>query len=145
MGHRYVNSSTTTTSARGLGHDRLHQVRSVLLGLTLFIGMVIWVAFSLGLLPQGTHLVGKLRVVGVMTWLYALAQIIDLKVWRSQFATRRRAASRIPEAVEGWLFGQMFAWFGIVYYGLTGDAGWYVAGLVLFFLSVLIFPIADDR
>lgn len=145
MGHRYVSSPATTTSARYLGPDRLPQVRSVLLGLTLFIGLVIWVAFSLGLLPQGTHLVGKLRVVGVMTWLYALAQIIDLKLWHSRFARRRRAASRIPEVVEGWLFGQMFAWFGIVYYGLTDDASWYVAGLVVFFLSVLIFPIADDR
>ena len=37
---------------------------------------------------------------------------------------------RIPESLHGWLFGQMLAWFGIVYFGLTEDLRWYVAGLV---------------
>jgi hypothetical protein len=85
--------------------------------------------------------VAKLRVVGVMTWLYALVQILDMKFWHSRFAQRRRAASRIPEVVEGWLLGQMLAWFGIAYYVLTDDARWFVAGLVLMLLSFAAFPI----
>ena len=75
------------------------------------------------------------------TWLYALVQIVDMKIWHSRWATRRRAASRIPEAVEGWLFGQMFAWFGIAYYALTDDARWFIGGMLLFLISFAIFPI----
>lgn len=121
--------------------DRLPAVRSLLLGVTLLVGLLIWVTFSLGVLPRGTHLIVKLRVIGVMTWLYALAQIVDLKIWHSRWAARRRAASRIPETVEGWLFGQMFAWFGIAYYALTDDARWFIAGMLLFLASFAIFPI----
>jgi len=117
----------------------------VLLGVTLFVGLLVWIAFSLGLIPRGTHLITKLRVIGVMTWLYALVQIIDLKVWHSRFAMRRRAASRIPEALEGWLLGQMIAWFGIAYYALTDDARWFAGGLLLFLLSFVVFPVREDR
>lgn len=141
--------SITTTSATQpdpwLTPERLPKVRSVLLGVTLFVGLLVWIAFSLGLIPRGTHLITKLRVIGVMTWLYALVQIIDLKVWHSRFAMRRRAASRIPEALEGWLLGQMIAWFGIAYYALTDDARWFAGGLLLFLLSFVVFPVREDR
>lgn len=125
--------------------DSLPRVRAILLGLTLFVGLLVWVAFSVGLVPRGAHLVSKLRVIGIMTWLYALVQIADLKVWHSRFARRRRAASRLPEALEGWLFGQMLPWYGIAYYALTDDARWYVAGLMLFLLSFVVFPLPDHR
>jgi hypothetical protein len=117
----------------------------VILGVTLFVALLVWVCFSVGLIPQGTHLVRKLRVVGGMTWIYALVQILDTKIWRSRFAQRRRALSRIPEVLEGWLFGQMLAWFGIAYYALTDDARWFVAGLVFLLLSFRVFPIRDAR
>ena len=140
-----ISPSESTTSeippAAWLTPDRLPAVRSLLLGVTLLVGLLIWVTFSLGVLPRGTHLILKLRVIGVMTWLYALAQIVDLKIWHSRWAARRRAASRIPETVEGWLFGQMFAWFGIAYYALTDDASWFIAGMLLFLASFAIFPI----
>lgn len=149
MSHIASNHSVTTTSASPvpawLTPERLPAIRSVILGITLFVGLLVWVSFSIGLLPQGTHLVQKLRVVGVMTWLYALVQIIDMKVWHSRFAQRRRAASRLPEAVEGWLFAQMVAWFGIAYYALTDDARWFVAGLVILLLSFAVFPIRGER
>src|SRR5688572_13731240 len=139
--------STTSTSGPGawLTPQRQPAVRSVLLGVTLLVGLLIWVTFSLGGLPRGTHLIMKLRVIGVMTWVYALFQIIDMKIWHSRWATRRRAASRIPEAVEGWLFGQMFAWFGIAYYALTDDPQWFIAGMVLFLASFAIFPIRSPK
>jgi hypothetical protein len=47
----------------------------------------------------------------------------------------------IPDSLQGWLLGQMLAWFGILYYGLTEDVRWYVAGLVIFGLSFFAFPI----
>lgn len=117
----------------------------MLLGLTLFVGLLVWVAFSLGLTPLGTHLVSKLRAVGIMTWVYALLQIADIKVWHSRFARRRRSGSRIPEVLEGWLLAQILPWFGIAYYVLTDDARWYVAGLVLFVGSFALFPIRTER
>ncbi len=125
--------------------ERLVRVRSVLLGVTLFIGLLVWAAFSVGVVPRGTHLVAKLRALGVMTWLYAVVQIIDMKVWHSRFARRRRATSRIPEPLEGWLLGQLIAWFGIVYYALTDDARWFAAGLILLLLSFVVFPIRGGR
>lgn len=134
-------ASATTSAVPWLTPDRLTRVRSFLLGLTLFIGLLVWVAFSLGLTPQGVHLVSKLRAIGLMTWLYALVQIVDIRFWHSRFARRRRAASRIPEALEGWLLAQMFPWFGIAYYVLTDDARWYVAGLILLVASFALFPI----
>jgi hypothetical protein len=86
-------------------------------------------------------LITKLRGVGVLTWLYALVQMIDMRFYNSRFARRRRASMRIPESLHGWLFGQMLAWFGILYYGLTEDLRWYVAGLAILVLSFVAFPI----
>lgn len=138
-------AGSTPTPAPWLTPERLARVRSALLGLTLFVALLVWVAFSMGVIPRGTHLVTKLRALGVMTWLYAVVQIIDMKIWHSRFARRRRATSRIPESLEGWLLGQMIAWFGIVYYALTDDARWFAAGLVLLLLSFVVFPIRVER
>ncbi len=146
MRHILPGHSSTAASAASvtwLTPARLPLLRSILLALTLLVALVVWVSFTLGLVPRGTHLVTKLRVVGVMTWLYALVQILDLRFWHSRFVRRRRAASRLPEVVEGWLLGQMIAWFGIVYYVLTDDARWFAAGLVLFLLSFVVFPAAQ--
>ena len=135
---------TRTSKVPWLTPERLPRIRSGLLGLALFVGLLVWTAFSLGLPPRGIHLVGKLRAIGIMTWLFALVQIADMKVWHSRFAQRRRAGSRLPEAVEGWLLAQMFPWFGIAYYALTDDARWYVAGLIVFITSFALFPIRAE-
>jgi hypothetical protein len=125
-----------------LSPDRLPRVRAVLLGLTLFFGLAVYVFHTIGAahLAQAI-LVRKLRGLGVLTWLYALVQMIDLRFYNSRWAQRRRAASGIPDSLHGWLLGQMLAWFGIVYYGLTEDVRWYVAGLVILGLSFFAFPI----
>jgi hypothetical protein len=124
--------------------DRQAQVRNILLGLALFAGLVVYVYHSLGTQPRGALLAHKLRIVGVMTWLYALVQIVDMRFWHSSVAERRRVSSGIPESVIAWLFGQMLACFGIVYYGLTEDARWYAAGLVLLLATFAAFPIRRD-
>ena len=148
VSHTTPSHSLATTSgsetASWLTPSRLPAIRSVILGTTLFVALLVWVAFSVGLIPQGTHLTDKLRVLGVTTWLYALVQIIDLKVWHSRFAQRRRAASRLPEVVEGWLLAQMLSSFGVVYYALTDDARWFAAGIVMLLLSFVVFPIRDE-
>ena len=122
--------------------DRLIRVRAILLAVTLFFGLVVWIFHSLGSVTSPTPvLITKLRGVGVLTWLYALVQMIDMRFYNSRFARRRRASMRIPESLHGWLFGQMLAWFGILYYGLTEDLRWYVAGLAILVLSFVAFPI----
>ena len=139
-----VATTSGTAEASWLTPSRLPAIRSVILGTTLFVALLVWVAFSVGFLPHGTHLIDKLRVLGVTTWLYALVQLIDMKIWHSRFALRRRAASRIPEVVEGWLLAQMLSSFGVVYYALTDDPRWFVGGIVMLLLSFVVFPIRDD-
>ncbi|HET9798352.1 MAG TPA: hypothetical protein VFP90_10200 [Gemmatimonadaceae bacterium] len=124
--------------------DRQAQVRTILIGIALFAGLVVWVWHSFGPQPRSAELASKLRVVGVMTWLYALVQIADMRFWHSRIAERRRAASGIPESVIAWLFGQMLACFGIIYYGVTEDVRWYAAGLALLLATFVAFPIRRD-
>ena len=122
--------------------DRQTQVRGVLLGLTLFFGLTVWIWHSLGAaaLNPGVF-VRKLRIVGIMTWLYALMQLLDIRFWRSATARKRREAMGIPDSLIAWLFGQMLAWFGIIYYGFTEDARWYLAGLVVLVVTFIVFPV----
>ena len=122
--------------------ERLTRVRAILLGLSLFLGLAVYVFHTVG----ESHavqplLVRKLRGVGVLTWIYALMQMIDLRFYNSRWAQRRRASTKIPDSLHGWLFGQMLAWFGILYWGLTEDLRWYVAGLIILGLSFVAFPI----
>jgi hypothetical protein len=124
--------------------ERLAHVRAVLLGLTLFFGLVVWIFHSLGpATVRAPNFIFKLRGVGVLTWLYALVQMVDMRFWNSRFARRRRAQMRIPDSLSGWLLGQMLPWFGIVYYGLTEDLRWYIAGLIIFLASFWIFPVVE--
>jgi hypothetical protein len=121
------------------------RVRAVLLGVALFVGLVVWVWHSVGATaPQPNAFVGKLRVVGIMTWLYALVQLLDMRFWHSGIARRRRLSLGIPESLIAWLFGQMLAWFGIIYYGFTEDVRWYAGGLLVLLVTFAAFPIRRD-
>jgi hypothetical protein len=124
--------------------DRQAQLRNILLGIALFAGLVVWVWHSLGPQPRPGNLASKLRVVGVMTWLYALVQIADMRFWHSRIAERRRASTGIPDRVTAWLFGQMLACFGIIFYGFTEDVRWYAAGVALLLATFAAFPIHRD-
>lgn len=133
--------SASTGRYGWLTAERLPRVRAILLALTLFFGLVVWVFHSLGPVnSRGAEFVGKLRGVGVLTWLYALVQMLDMRFYHSRFA-QRRLASGIPESLLGWLLGQMLACFGIIYYGLTQDVRWYMAGVAILLLSFRVFPI----
>jgi hypothetical protein len=126
--------------------ERLTRVRAILLGLSLFFGLVVYVFHTVSTARNASPvLITKLRGVGVLTWLYALVQMIDLRFYNSRWAQRRRSSTGIPDSLHGWLFGQMLAWFGILYYGLTEDLRWYVAGLVILALSFVAFPIRRAR
>ena len=122
--------------------DRQTQLRAILLGITLFVGLVVWVWHSLGAgAPEPSAFVRKLRIVGIMTWLYALLQIVDMRFWHSRIAERRRLSMGIPERVIAWLFAQMLAWFGIVYYAFTEDAQWFAAGVAMVVVTFVVFPV----
>jgi len=125
--------------------ERQVQLRGILLGLALFVGLVVWVWHSLGATtPESSAFVRKLRIVGMMTWLYALLQIVDMRFWHSRVAERRRISMGIPERVIAWLFSQMLAWFGIVYYAFTEDARWFVAGVAIAIVTFFAFPVPKD-
>jgi hypothetical protein len=131
---------------RWLTPDRLTRVRAILLGVSLLVGLAVYVSHSLGESHSANPLfIAKLRRVGVLTWVYALVQMVDMRFYNSRWARRRRASMGIPDSLHGWLFGQMLACFGILYYGLTEDLRWYVAGLVILGLSFLAFPIRKPR
>src|SRR5437764_5372771 len=122
--------------------DRLTRVRAILLALSLFLGMAVYIFHTLGAAHLAQPiLVKKLRGVGVLTWIYALVQLIDLRFYNSRWAQRRRNSTGIPDRLHGWLFGQMLAWYGILYYGLTEDLRLYVAGLIILGLTFVAFPI----
>lgn len=122
--------------------ERLTRVRAILLGLSLFLGLAVYVFHTVSTVRGSDAVfVTKLRGVGVLTWIYALVQMIDLRFYNSRWARRRRSSTGIPDSLHGWLFGQMLAWFGILYYGLTEDLRWYVAGVLILALSFLAFPI----
>jgi hypothetical protein len=126
--------------------ERLTRVRAILLALSLFFGLVVYVFHTVSAARDTNPVfVTKLRGVGVLTWIYALVQMIDLRFYNSRWAQRRRSSTGIPDSLHGWLFGQMLAWFGILYYGLTEDLRWYVAGLVILALSFVAFPIRRAR
>ena len=134
-----------TVRYQWLTPERQTQVRGVLLGITLFFGLVVWVWHSLGAASvRPGDLAGKLRIVGIMTWLYAFVQLIDIRFFRSAAARKRRTAMGIPDSLVAWLFGQMLAWFGIIYYGFTEDARWYLAGFVVLLLTFAAFPVRRD-
>jgi hypothetical protein len=139
-------SSEVSNRHDWLTPERLAHVRAVLLGVTLFFGLVVWVFHTLGpATVRAPNFIFKLRGVGVLTWLYALIQMVDMRLYNSRFAKRRRAQLRIPESLNGWLLGQMVAWFGILYYGLTEDLRWFIAGLVIFALSFWAFPVREEK
>src|SRR6476660_3159513 len=118
--------------------ERLTRVRAILLALSLFFGLAVYVFHTLGeTRAVQPLLVTKLRGVGVLTWIYALVQMIDMRFYNSRWAQRRRASTGIPDSLHGWLFGQMLAWYGILYYGLTEDLRLYVAGVVLLGLTFI--------
>jgi hypothetical protein len=124
--------------------ERQSRVRGILFGIAIFFGIAVWVWHSVGVQPVHSDLARKLRIVGVMTWLYAVVQILDMRFWHSRTAERRRETLGIPESIIAWLFGQMLAWFGIIYYGFTEDVRWYLGGLVVLLLTFAAFPIRRD-
>ena len=135
-------TDTVDQRQRLLTPERLTRVRAILLALSLLLGLFVYVFHTLGATHSANpELVKKLRGVGMLTWIYALVQLIDLRFYNSRWARRRRSASGIPDSLHGWLFGQMLAWYGILYYGLTEDLRLYVAGLVILGVTFVAFPI----
>lgn len=121
--------------------ERQIQLRNILVGLVLFVALTVWVFHSIAAVSaRPAAFVHKLRVLGVMTWLYALVQLIDIRYYGSRWAKKRRQTTGLPQPVIAWLFGQMLAWFGILYYGLTEDARWFVAGIAIATLTMWLFP-----
>ena len=122
--------------------EALARVRGVLVAVTLFVGLAVYVFHTLGpIAERDNQFLRRLQGMGILTWLYGLAQMVDLRFYNSRFAQRRRASVGIPDSLHGWLFAQMLAWYGILYYGLTEDPLPFVAGMAILVLAFWIFPI----
>lgn len=126
--------------------DRQLRVRNILFGLLLFVGLVIYVFHSIAAHTQrAPEFVQRLRVLGVMTWLYALVQLIDMRFYHSRFARRRIEAASVPEHMLAWLIAQVLPWYGIIYYALVADVRWYMIGLCLAALTAWAYPVPMGR
>jgi hypothetical protein len=139
-----MKTGSTTTGPRfgWLTPEALARVRGVLVAVTLFVGLAVYVFHSLGpIAARDSQFLNRLQGVGVLTWLYALAQMIDLRFYNSRFARRRRESVGLPDSLHGLLFGQMVAWYGILYYGLTGDYRPFAAGVGILAVAFWVFPI----
>ena len=74
-------------------------MRAVLLGVTLFFGLVVWIFHTLGpATVRAPNFIFKLRGVGVLTWLYALVQMVDMRFYNSRFASDGARSSGFPRA-----------------------------------------------
>lgn len=134
------------TIPRWLTAERQTQIRNILFGLLIFFGLVIWVFHSIAAgSARAPEFVHRLRVLGIMTWLYALVQLVDMRFYHSRFARRRIEAANVPEHMLAWLLAQMLPWYGIVYYALVADIRWYVVGLCLAALTTWAYPVPSGR
>ena len=139
-----VKTDTPLAHARfgWLTPEALARVRGVLVAVTLFVGLVVYVFHELSPASQrNDQFMTRLQGMGILTWLYALAQMVDLRFYNSRFAQRRRASVGLPDSLHGVLFGQMVAWYGILYYGLTGDYRPFAAGVGILAIAFWVFPI----
>jgi hypothetical protein len=126
--------------------EALARVRAVLVAITLFVALAVYVFHSLGpVAARDSQFVRRLQGMGVLTWLYGIWQMVDLRFYNSRFAQKRRASVGLPDSVHGVLFGQMIAWYGIIYYGLTGDYRPFIAGLGILAAAFWVFPIRRTR
>jgi hypothetical protein len=126
--------------------ERQIQIRNVLFGLLIFFGLVVWIFHSVAAgSARPYEFVQRLRVLGMMTWLYALVQLLDMRFYHSRFARRRIEAANVPEHMLAWLLAQMLPWYGIVYYALVGDVRWYVVGLCLAAFTTWAYPVPAGR
>lgn len=126
--------------------ERQLRIRNVLFGLLVFFGLVTYVFHSVAAASdRAPEFIQRLRVLGVMTWLYALVQLVDMRFYHSRYARRRIETAAVPEHMLAWLLAQMLPWYGIIYYALAADARWYVVGLCLAALTTWAYPVPAGR
>jgi hypothetical protein len=134
------------TTPSWLTPERQIRIRNVLFGLLVFFGLVIWIFHSIASNgARAPEFVQRLRVLGIMTWLYALVQLLDMRFYHSRFAKRRIETANVPEHMLAWLLAQMLPWYGIIYYALVADIRWYVVGLCLAALTTWAYPVPTGR
>ena len=134
------------TTPSWLTPERQIRIRNVLFGLLVFFGLVVWIFHSIAAsTARAPEFVQRLRVLGIMTWLYALVQLLDMRFYHSRFAKRRIETAHVPEHMLAWLLAQMLPWYGIVYYALVADIRWYVVGLCLAALTTWAYPVPAGR
>lgn len=73
------------------------------------------------------------------------AVAVGLMLLSRRYRAVPRRADRISLAIVGWALGEAAAMLGGVHYFLTGDALRYGYGLLIFAISLMLFPIPRDE
>ncbi len=99
-GSRSLQPKRSTSGMRWLTPERLTRVRAILLGAdALLRSRRLRLPHARRVAPARSRRSSrKLRGVGVLTWMYALVQMVDLRFYNSRWAQRRRASRAFPTA-----------------------------------------------
>jgi hypothetical protein len=112
---------------------------SLVAGVAMF-GAATWFLYSRGRQPAGPDATLDWLVIGV--WAVAA---VGLMLLSRRYRAAPRRTDRVSLAIIGWALGEMAAMFGGVHYFLTGSALRYGYGLLIFCISLMLFPIPRDE
>lgn len=73
------------------------------------------------------------------------AAAVGLMLLSRRYRAAPRRADRVALAIIGWALGEAAAMFGGVHYFMTGDPLRYGYGLLIFCISLMLFPIPRDE
>jgi hypothetical protein len=112
-------------------------IRMALLAGVLAFGGLIWLMRRRGGWTPPAD-VAPLHVMLIAMWTVAVSGIV---IFRVLFGRARDAPRRVRLSIFGWAAGELPPLIGGVYYFMTGDAGWYAAGVLLLVATFVVFPL----
>lgn len=87
--------------------------------------------------PAAPDALDMVRIAMLSTWVVA---VLLLLILRARLTRLTEAAGR-SVLVIAWAVGEGAALFGGVYYFLSGDAQWFIAGLFVMLAAFILFPV----
>ena len=131
------NPRVSTNLAPAARVRTLGVIRMALLAGVLAFGALTWLMRRRGAVSVPPD-VAPLRVMLAVMWALAVTSIV---AFRTLFGRTSDLARRARLSIFGWAAGEAPALIGGVYYLMTGDAGWYAAGVLLLVATFVVFPL----
>lgn len=128
-----MSPGATPPPAATLGVIRI----ALLTGVLMFGGITWFMQRGADWSPADGDSLRLLRIGMLATWVVA---VLLLLVLRARLGRLTEAAGR-SMLIIGWAIGEGAALFGAVYYFLSGQAEWYIAGLFVMLAAFILFPI----